>query len=138
VWVTITRGQALRHFLIVGALALGFALTASVFVDGNVVRPSCEAYGRAHQLTYIGFRYPAGPIGASAPRTWSCVYVSGSSILDVSFRTVSSNAVVYRLVQLALMPIATTPIFFVLFAFGLLQVYGALGMSIRSSGSERP
>ena len=136
---TLTPWQGVRNLLLVVFLALAAAATVAIYAEGNYVRPLCQAYGREHQLEYLGFQYPPTiPFGLSQARTSCyCLFSDGSpSMVDVDFARVAPSYVMYRLVDIALTLGLTIPIFFVLFALGLWQVYGALGIKLRRAASQ--
>ncbi len=135
---SLTSWQLVQNLLIVAALALGSSLTAAIFAEGNYARPQCEAYGRAHQLKYLRFEYPPGPLGqAEIGSSCYCIFSDGSATpVEVDFQTVASNYVTYLLVDFALTPVLTMPIFFILFTVGLVGVYGALGIRLRPGARQ--
>lgn len=133
---TLSRWERIRNLVVVVALALGFALTLAIFAEGNYGRPSCSAYGAARQLTYVALEYPSSPIGMPGRRPANCLFVRDSDqLVTVPFAEVAGNAAMAILVDLATTPLLTTPLFLVLFVFGLRKVYEAMGMDprIRSS-----
>jgi hypothetical protein len=128
----LTRWQRGQHLLVVFSLALAAAVAAAIFAEGRYARRLCESYGRERQLTYVRFQYPpANPIGVlRADHSCSCIFSNESATtVDVDFKNVAPNYQTYLFVTLATTFGATVPIFVVVFLFGLVQVYGALGIA---------
>lgn len=126
---TLRRWERYRNLAVVAVLALGFALTLAIFVEGNYAGPQCAAYGRDRQLTYVALEYPSAPVGVPGRRVASCLFVSGDrQVATVPFAEVAPGRAMSMAVDLATTPLITTPVLFALFAFVLYQLYGAMGM----------
>jgi hypothetical protein len=136
--VSLSRRQRAQHLLLVLGLALAAAVAAAIFAEGRYARVLCDGYGRERQLTYVAFRYPpASPLSLlRAGDSSRCVFVDGSSVVSVDFRAVAPNPLTYWLVTLAMTVGATIPLFLVLFIVGLMQVYGALGITRRPGPAD--
>ena len=68
--------RGLRNLLIVGALALGLAITLALLVEHRYAAPLCEKYGAQHGLLYTALEYPTLGRGSSAAGNTSgdCVF----------------------------------------------------------------
>ena len=106
-----------RNFLIVGALAFGFAIGLALLTERLYTTPLCEKYAAAHGLAYRGLEYPV--IGSSSLTTssGSCIFVdSAGSSNTILFRDLASNALIAFLASFALQLEITIPAFFVIVA----------------------
>lgn len=123
------RWERYRNLAVVAVLALGFALTLAIFVEGNYAGPRCAAYGRERTLTYAALEYPSAPIGIPGRRVAACLFVNGDrQLVMVPFGEVAPSRTSATAVDIATTPLLTTPILLALLAFLLYQLYGALGM----------
>jgi hypothetical protein len=68
--------RGLRNLVIVGALALGLAVTLALLVEHRYAAPLCETYGAQHGLTYTALEYPTLGRGGSAASNTSgdCIF----------------------------------------------------------------
>lgn len=124
---TLRRWERYRNLAIVVVLALGFALTLAIFVEGNLARPRCAAYGRERRLTYAALEYPSAPIGTPGRRAPTCLFVNDQQqLVTIPFADVAPGRGLSTVVDLATTPLLTTPALLALFTFVLYQVYGAL------------
>lgn len=126
---TLSRWERYRNLAVVAALALGFALTLAIFVEGNYARPRCAAYGRDRGLTYAALEYPSAPIGIAGRRAASCLFVDRDrQLVTIPFTEVEPRLATSTAVDIATTPVVTAPVLLALFAVVLYQLYGALGI----------
>lgn len=126
---TLPRWERYRNLMVVAVLALGFALTLAIFVEGNYAGPRCAAYGRERVLTYAGLEYPSAPIGFPGRRAATCVFAdSARQLVTIPFAVVGPDRATALAVDIATTPLLTTPVLLALFTFVLYQLYGALGL----------
>lgn len=125
----LARWERYRNLAAVAVLALGFALTLAIFVEGNYAGPRCAAHGHAHALTYAALQYPSAPIGFPDRRAATCLFAtSDRQLVAVPFAEVAPNRATAVAVDIATTPLITTPVLLALFTFVLYQLYGAMGM----------
>lgn len=137
---SLTTWQGLRNLLLIGGLAIAAAVAAAILAEGQYARPLCQAYGAERQLTYLRFQYPpANPTGiGSAGSSCYCIFSNGTAAtVDVNFERVAPSYVTYLLVRVATTIGLTVPIFFVVFALALVQIYGAMGIKLRPDAAAK-
>jgi hypothetical protein len=126
---TLPRWERYRNLVVVAVLALGFALTLAIFVEGNYAGPRCAAHGRQRALTYVALEYPSAPIGFPGRRTTTCLFVTADrQLVTRAFADIAPSQATAVAVDMATTPLMTTPVLFAFFAFVLYQLYGAMGL----------
>jgi hypothetical protein len=110
--------SGLRNFLIIGVLALGFAIGLALVIEHRNAAPLCEQYAAQHAgLRYEGIDYPV--IGSSSSTTAPprCIFLDAAGHRDtVSLDELQPNPGIALLVSFALQLSFMTPVAFILIA----------------------
>lgn len=113
-----------RRFLIVGALAFGFAIGLALYVEHHYAAPLCEHYAAQHRLTYQGIYYPVIGSGSSTTSSGSCIFFDSTSHRStVLLSKVEPNQTVALLTSFALEIDFTIPAAFILIALIAVKVF---------------
>lgn len=112
-----------RHFLIVGALALGFAISLALYAEHRYAAPLCEHYAAQHGLTYQGIYYPVIGSGRSTTSSGSCTFFDTTAHKStVLLSKVAPNQFVALLISFALQVDLIIPVAFILIALIAVKV----------------
>jgi hypothetical protein len=129
-----SRWSGFRNFLIVGALALGFAIGLALLTERIYTTPLCEKYAAAHGLVYHGLEYPVIGSGSNTTSSGSCIFVdSAGGSNTIRFRDLAPNAVMALLASFALQLEITIPALFVVVALIAVGI-GRLRRKISNDG----
>jgi len=106
-----------RRFLIVGAVASGFAIGLALFVEHRYAAPLCEQYAAEHELLYRGISYPVMGNSSTTSSSGRCLFIDSADHRNTfPLAKLVPNVAIALLVSLALDIEVTIPVAFILIA----------------------
>jgi len=113
-----------RRFVIVGALALGFATGLALYVEHYYAAPLCEHYANQHELVYRGVYYPVIGNSSSTTSFGSCIFYDAAGHKDtVLLHKLEPNQLIALLVSFALQIDVITPAAFIFIALIAVKLF---------------
>jgi hypothetical protein len=106
-----------RNFLIVGALALGLAISLALFVDNSYASPLCKQYAAQHNLVFRGLEYPVIGNSSSTTSSGSCIFDDTAGNRNtIRFSKLEPNSALALLASFGLQIEITLPTSFIVIA----------------------